>query len=54
MNLKKAQKLIKKLYYEIEQEKILDQKEVNALGDSMYNDRFKVLIVREYGVDYNP
>lgn len=54
MNLKKAQKLIKKLYYEIKQEKIVSQREVNELGDFMHNNRFKVLIIREYGVDHNP
>lgn len=54
MNLRKAQRLIKKLYYELKQEKSVAQDEVNELGEFLEQKRYKVLILREYGVTYNP
>jgi hypothetical protein len=54
VNLREAQKLIKKLYYALIEEKTIAQEEVNRLGEFLHKKRYKVLILREYGVSYNP
>jgi len=54
VNLREAQNLIKKLYYAIKEEKTVAQEEVNRLGEFLEKNRYKVLILREYGVNYNP
>ena len=54
MNLREAQRLIKKLYYALKEEKTVTQEDVNQLGEFLEKKRYKVLILREYGVSYNP
>lgn len=54
MNLREAQMLIKKLYYTLIEEKTVAQEEVNQLGEFLHNKKYKVLVLREYGVSYNP
>jgi hypothetical protein len=44
VNLRKVQRLIKKLYYELKQEKSVSQDEVNELGEFLEQKRYKVLI----------
>jgi hypothetical protein len=54
VNLREAQMLIKKLYYTLIEEKTVAQEEVNQLGEFLHNKKYKVLVLREYGVSYNP
>ncbi|MCJ7783848.1 MAG: hypothetical protein MUP41_07925 [Desulfobacterales bacterium] len=54
MSLATAHKLIKKLYYEVKRQKSVNQEEVNLLAEFLEKNRYKVLILREYGVSYNP
>jgi hypothetical protein len=54
MSLAQAQKLIKKLYYALKEQKTVAEEEVNKLREFLEKNRYKVLILREYGVSYNP
>jgi len=54
VNLREAQKLIKRLYYALKEEKTVAQEDVNQLGEFLEQKRYRVLILREYGVTYNP
>jgi len=54
VNLREAHSLIKKLYYALKEEKTVVQEEVNQLAEFLHKKRYKVLILREYGVSYNP
>ena len=54
MTMGRAHKLMKKFYKQVSKGKTVKQEELNELGDFLHNNRYKLLVLREYGVKYNP
>ncbi len=54
MTMGRAHKLMKKFYKQVSKGKTVKQQELNELGDFLDTNRYKLLVLREYGVTYNP
>lgn len=54
MTLGRAHKLMKKFYLSTSSGKQVKQEELNELGDFLHQNRYRLLILREFGVTYDP